>query len=151
MHDDLNFTSRRRIKSIKQVELAECGLACLAMLANYFGLEIDLGTLRRRFSPSLRGASLRSLMAIADKLGFETRALRIELEDINALELPAILHWDGNHFVVLEKATSRRGLIHNPTGKSGWLPMSQISEHFTGIALELQPAPQFHWGRQRWR
>jgi ATP-binding cassette, subfamily B, bacterial CvaB/MchF/RaxB len=53
---DLGMISRSRIRLIRQTEVAECGLASLAMVANYHGLNIDLGTMRRRFSPSMRGA-----------------------------------------------------------------------------------------------
>ena len=61
---DLGLWTRSRIKLVRQTEMAECGLACLAMIARYHGLNIDLGSLRRRFPPSVRGASLKSLIAL---------------------------------------------------------------------------------------
>ena len=71
---DLGLWSRSRVRLARQTEVAECGLACLAMVAGYHGLDIDLGSLRRRFEPSMRGASLKSLMATADRIGLASRA-----------------------------------------------------------------------------
>ncbi|GMN03056.1 ATP-binding cassette domain-containing protein [Erythrobacter sp. MTPC3] len=71
---DLGFFTRSRVRLVRQTEIAECGLASLAMVANYHGLNIDLGTLRRRFAPSLRGAPLRSIIGLADKGQFIGKA-----------------------------------------------------------------------------
>jgi ATP-binding cassette, subfamily B, bacterial CvaB/MchF/RaxB len=75
----LQFGFGRRLPVILQAEAAECGIACLAMVAGYYGHQIDLGTLRRRYSISLKGTTLRSLMAVADQMGLASRALRLEL------------------------------------------------------------------------
>lgn len=72
------------------------------MVANYHGLHIDLGTLRRRFAPSLRGAPLRSLIGLADKIGLTPRAVKLPLDELKNLHTPCILHWDMNHYVVLD-------------------------------------------------
>ncbi len=84
-----------------QSEAAECGLACLAMLSSAHGLRIDLAELRQRFSISLKGANLAQLIRHAEALGFATRPLRLELDEMNQLQLPCMLHSDLNHFVVL--------------------------------------------------
>jgi ATP-binding cassette, subfamily B, bacterial CvaB/MchF/RaxB len=78
---------------ISQSEASECGLACLAMVAQAHRLEIDLATLRRRFPVSLKGATLKQVMATADQLGFNTRALRGEVADLAQVSLPCVLHW----------------------------------------------------------
>ena len=77
---ELNLGRRHRLPAILATEAAECGLACLAMISRYYGHDVDLNGLRQRFSLSLAGASLRSLMGIADQLGFSTRALRADAE-----------------------------------------------------------------------
>ena len=159
---DLGLWSRSRIRPARQTEVAECGLACLAMVAGYHGLDIDLGSLRRRFEPSIRGASLKSLMATADRIGLQPRAVKVELEDLAGLAMPAILHWDMNHFVVIERVAGGKALIHNPDGRSRHYAMAELSHHFTGVALELAPAMDFEradvrerlrlsqlWGRMR--
>ena len=146
---NLGFLSRRRVRLVRQTEATECGLASLAMVANYHGLDIDLGSLRRRFAPSMRGATLKTLISIADRLGFTSRALKLPLEEVGGLAMPALLHWDLNHFVVVEKVKEDKALIHDPAGRSKWYPVHEVSKHFTGIALELTPAPEFEPANRR--
>lgn len=150
---DIGLFARAQIRPARQSELAECGLACLAMVAGYHGLSVDMAVMRRRFAQSTRGVSLRSLMSIADRLDLRSRAVRVSLDDLGSLALPAVLHWNLNHFVVLEKVHARKALIHDPSGESRWMPFSEISNHFTGIALELAPTAKFEPGdvRQRLR
>ena len=124
-------------------EAAECGLACMAMIARYHGHDVDLNGLRQRFSLSLAGASLRSLMGIADQLGFSTRALRAEVGALGKVSLPAIIHWDLNHFVVLKSISRKSAVIHDPAVGVRTLSIDQFSKHFTGVVLELAPAEGF--------
>ncbi len=148
---DLGFLTRSRVRLIRQTEVAECGLASLTMVANYHGLDVDLGTMRRRFAPSLRGAALRSLIGLADRIGLTPRAVKLPLEQLANLHVPCILHWDLNHYVVLERVKGDKALIHNPDGRSGWMPMGEVSNHFSGVALELRPSDNFETGKQRER
>ncbi|MFA6117414.1 MAG: peptidase domain-containing ABC transporter [Sphingomonas sp.] len=141
---DLGFFTSRKVKLSRQSEIAECGLACIAMVASYHGLDIGLETLRRHFAISSRGVSLKSLINIADRIGLMPRALKVEPAGLRFLSLPAVLHWNLNHFVVLEKVSPRRGfLIHNPDSGSRWLSTAEVSDHFTGVALELEPSGSF--------
>lgn len=140
---DLGLWTRSRIRLVRQTEVAECGLACLAMIAGYHGLDIDLGSLRRRFPPSIRGTSLKSLIGVADQIGLSPRAVKVSLDDLQGLEMPAILHWDMNHFVVIERVRGGKAMIHNPGGRSREYSLDELSNHFTGVALELHPAAGF--------
>jgi ATP-binding cassette subfamily B protein RaxB len=146
---DLGLLTRSRIRLVRQVEAAECGLACLTMVANYYNFDADLGTIRRRFSLSLRGAALRVLIGYADQIGLTSRAVKLPLEALPQLHLPAILHWDMNHYVVLENVKGGKALIHNPAGSSAWMPMAKVSDHFTGVALELRPSDNFETNARR--
>jgi ATP-binding cassette, subfamily B, bacterial CvaB/MchF/RaxB len=146
---DLGFFSRSKVRLVRQTEVAECGLACLAMIAGYHGLDVDLGTLRRRFVMSMRGAPLKSVMGIADSMGLTPRPVKLPIENLAGLSLPAILHWDMSHYVVIEKFKGGKALIHDPAGISKWLDLSELSKHFTGIALELRPSDNFETGEQR--
>lgn len=141
---DTGMFRRRGMRLVRQTEVAECGLASLAMVAAHHGLDIDLGTLRRQFPPSLRGVTLNALIGVADQLGFVGRAVKLSLDELSALDMPAVLHWNLNHFVVLEKVRGSRALIHNPEGRSKWYRISELSDHFTGIALELRPSEDFN-------
>ena len=73
------------------------------MVAGAHGKAVGLPEMRRRFPLSLKGAKLNHLIHIAQHLDFQTRPLRLEMEDLGKLQLPCILHWDLNHFVVLMK------------------------------------------------
>lgn len=132
-----------RTRAIVASEAAECGLASLAMVADAHGLRLGLAELRRRFSLSLKGAKLNQLINIAQQLGFSSRPLRLEMEDLGKLRLPCILHWDLNHFVVLAKVGKSTATILDPAVGERRLPLSEVSEHFTGVALELSPTTDF--------
>ncbi len=121
-----------RMKLILQAQAAECGLACLAMVADHHGHRTDLQDLRQRFQLSLKGASLTGLIGIAQALGFQTRALRLELEDMTRLQAPCILHWDLNHFVVLRKVGTRGITVLDPAFGERTLSHAEASKHFTG-------------------
>jgi ATP-binding cassette subfamily B protein RaxB len=139
----LNPRGGARLPDIRQAEAAECGLACLAMVAGYHGRHMDLGTLRRRHPISVRGTTLRSVMAMAGELDFSARPLRLEMAHLSQLKTPAILHWDMNHFVVLKRA-SRGGLdIHDPGTGPRRYSYAEAGLHFTGVALELTPTQEF--------
>ncbi|MCI1711093.1 MAG: peptidase domain-containing ABC transporter [Chiayiivirga sp.] len=131
------------MKSILQSEAAECGLACLAMVAEAHELRLGLPELRRRFSLSLKGAKLNHLIHVAQQLGFQSRALRLDLDDIPKLKLPCILHWDLNHFVVLAKADKRQATVLDPAFGERRVDYAELSRHFTGVALELTPTTGF--------
>jgi len=139
----LQFWSRNSLPIILQSEAAECGLASLAMVACYHGYQTDLVSIRQQFSISLEGATLLDIMGFAEQLKLSTRPLRIELEDLDALQTPCILHWDLNHFVVLKKANEKRIVIHDPAKGEKTLTLEEVSKHFTGVALELTPTKDF--------
>lgn len=140
---ELNFARRKRLPVMLAAEAAECGLACVAMIGRYHGHDIDLNGLRQRFSLSLAGASLRSLMGLADQMSFSPRALKVELSALAKVNLPAILHWDLNHFVVLKSVSGRRAVIHDPAAGAKTMSLDELSKHFTGVVLELSPAATF--------
>ncbi len=145
----LRFGGGKRLPVILQTEAAECGLACLAMVASYYGYEIDLPGMRRKASMSLKGATLRRVMDIAGQLALDTRALRLEIDDLAALKTPCILHWDLNHFVVLKHAGAKEIVIHDPARGVQRLTWTEVSKHFTGVALELWPSARFKRVRVR--
>ncbi|MEF7616792.1 peptidase domain-containing ABC transporter [Aquincola sp. MAHUQ-54] len=145
MFDRLNlgFLPRRRVPMLLQTEAAECGLACLAMVASMHGYRTDLPTLRRRFSLSLKGASMADLVRMAGDLHLNPRALRAEPEHLAGLQLPCVLHWDMNHFVVLTEVRRGVAVIHDPGQGVRRMRLAELSRHFTGIVLELTPAGGF--------
>ena len=131
------------MKPLIQSEAAECGLACLAMVAGHYGLHMDLPQMRRRFPLSLKGLRLNQLIEHAQQLGLNARALRLEMQDLGRLKLPCILHWDLNHFVVLARVGRKKAVLLGPASGRREMDLQEVSRHFTGVALELAPAPQF--------
>lgn len=131
------------MKTIIQSESAECGLASIAMVASHHGHRAGLRELRQRFPLSLKGASLARLIDVAGKLGFASRPLRLDLDDLPKLKAPCILHWNLNHFVVLAKADKSRVTILDPAFGKRTMRYGEVLEHFTGVALELTPTAEF--------
>lgn len=139
----LRFGLKRKLPMLLQTEAAECGLACLAMIATYYGHAADVATLRRRFAVSMRGATLATLMELAARLGLETRAVRVELEDLARLRTPCVLHWNFTHFVVLRRATRRGLIVHDPACGRRRVRRAEAATAVTGVALELWPSARF--------
>jgi ATP-binding cassette subfamily B protein RaxB len=133
----------QRLQPMLQSEEAECGLACIAMVAAHHGHKVNLAGLRQRNPVSLKGSTLADLMAVASNLELSPRALRLEMEEISKLQTPAILHWDLNHFVVLEKAGRGGATIVDPASGRRTLTLKELGRHFTGVALELSPTADF--------
>lgn len=139
----LSFGLGRTLPITLQTEASECGLACLVMVSNYHGLRTDLATMRRLFLISIKGTTLSHLMGMAQAVGFTTRPVKLELEDLKDLRRPCILHWNFNHFVVLKEVGARHVVIHDPAMGMRKLTFEEVSAAFTGVALELWPNPGF--------
>src|SRR5690606_12412551 len=109
-------------------------------VAGYHGHNIDLGILRRRLSVSMTGLSLLDLSRFATGLSLSTRAVRVEIEELTKLKMPCILHWKLTHYVVVEKITSKGVRVCDPAEGRRWITWQEVSESFTGVALELWPS-----------
>lgn len=133
----------KALKLIRQTEATECGLACLAMIANGFGHNLSLAAMRDKSGVSLRGSTLAHLARAAQRLALEPKGLSGSAEDLRKISLPAILHWDKNHFVVLEKFRGGKALILDPADGRTWMSISDLSEHFSGSMLTLSKAVSF--------
>jgi ATP-binding cassette subfamily B protein RaxB len=131
------------IRPVLQAEAAECGLACLTMIANFHGHKVDLPGLRRIHPLSIKGITLEALMTAASSLDLSPRALRLELDELPQLQLPAILHWNLSHFVVLEAVDSKGIIIADPQAGRRRLTMKAADRHFSGVALELTRTSAF--------
>ncbi|MES2935434.1 MAG: peptidase domain-containing ABC transporter [Pseudomonadota bacterium] len=145
----LNFNNRKRLPVIVQTENAECGLVCLAMISGYHGFETDMTSLRRKFSISSNGTGLKNIMEMAVRLHFSPRALRVEVDELKHVQLPCILHWSLNHFVVLKSIKKNRYTLHDPAFGERTLDNKTFSNNFTGIVLELTPTQEFKKGEEK--
>lgn len=136
-----NIFNKKKLPVVIQAEIIECGHACLSMILKYHGSDVNLSTLRRIFPTSLKGVSLTQLITIAKYFNFKTKVFRLEPEQLKTLSTPAILHWDMNHYVVLKEINKDRFVIHDPAKGIKKLNYNELSNHFTGIALELKLPP----------
>ncbi|MEE4361985.1 MAG: peptidase domain-containing ABC transporter [Pseudomonadales bacterium] len=145
-HELSSARGRRRVPLVMQAQRDECGLACLAMVLASHGRVIDLPALRNLHGTAGHGSRLKALMVAARDLGLQARAVRFELGELRRLAVPAILHWDLDHFVVLERAGRRHARILDPARGRRRLALGELSEHLTGVALELAPGHGFRPG-----
>ncbi|MEI8644095.1 peptidase domain-containing ABC transporter [Pseudoalteromonas sp. Hal040] len=143
----LSFSFLSAVPLIHQSEIAECGLASMAMVACYHGHKLDMPAMRKRFAANLKGMNLQQLIELGDSLGLASRALQCPFEEVHKLQTPCILHWDMNHFVVLTKVSgkgkSAKLAINDPALGKRNLNSDEFSKHFTGICLELTPTSKF--------
>ncbi|UIP28076.1 peptidase domain-containing ABC transporter [Photobacterium sp. TLY01] len=139
----LSYSGKKRVPMVMQAEVAECGLACLAMIASYHGFQINIPPLRQRMALDDSGMNLKQMMMLAGDLQLAGRALKCDLEEIDQLQLPCILHWDLQHFVVLTGVSKKAVTINDPAHGKRKFSIAEFSQHFTGIALELTPTAEF--------
>ncbi|EOL9121296.1 peptidase domain-containing ABC transporter [Enterobacter ludwigii] len=139
----LDLHLRSRVPLVHQTESSECGLACLAMICNHYGKNSNLISLRQQFNLSARGTTLAGMKEIAEQLGLTSRCLSLELHELNSLKIPCILHWDFNHFVVLVGVKQNRVILHDPARGRRTINLEEMSQYFTGIALEVWPGSTF--------
>ena len=144
MNLDFSLFGSRRVPFVAASELIECGLACLAAVGEFHRGELTLARLREMAMHSGRGETLLDLRNLAERMGLAARGVKVDLRALGALALPAILHWDMNHFVVLERITKTGVIIMDPAGGRMSLPWQEVHKSFTGVALELKLT-------ERWR
>ena len=134
---------QRHVPVILQSEAPECGIACLAMVASFHGHRTDLSAMRLRLSPSLKGVTLKHIAQIGETMGLSARGVQVPLESLGKLRLPAVLHWDMNHFVVLARVAGKKITVHDPARGKRVLTFAEASRHFTGVAMEFTPTAGF--------
>ncbi|WP_045860059.1 peptidase domain-containing ABC transporter [Teredinibacter purpureus] len=139
----LSFGSKKKVPLILQAETTECGLACIAMVAGYYGLETDLVSLRKKFSVSSKGATLKQLIASAEALNMSSRAVRCEIEDLSSVKLPCIVHWGMKHFAVLTDIKKNKFCLTDPAMGPREISREEFDLDFTGVILELFPSVDF--------
>lgn len=143
MLERLTLGVKRRVPRLLQTEAAECGLACVGMVAGFHGHHQSLASLRGRFPVSLKGATLATLIHVAGQLGLASRPVKAGLGALGKLKLPCILHWEFNHFVVLTDINARSATLIDPASGVRKCTISELSASYTGVALELWPTPDF--------
>jgi ABC-type bacteriocin/lantibiotic exporter with double-glycine peptidase domain len=132
-----------RIRPIQQLEAAECGVACLAMLLDYYGASIPLAELRGYCGTSRDGNSALQILQAAKRLGLQGRGMKLTLEQLAAARSPLILHWNMNHFVVFERFSRGHAMLIDPASGRIQADQQQLDRCFSGVALQLAPGRGF--------
>ncbi len=139
----------RRFPFLKQHDQTDCGAACLGMICKYYGMSIGLNRLRDMANVSRHGASLAGLAEAAESLGFVTRGVRTGYEQLLRTDLPAVIHWEGNHFIVLFQITANDAMVADPrvgirklsrkAFEAGWTHRALLLEYTDRVA-ENEPS-----------
>jgi ATP-binding cassette subfamily B protein len=135
------------MRVIRQVDATDCGPACLAMALDYWGRAESLHRLRELSGTTQAGTTLFGLQHAAKKLGLEAKGLAANLEVISQISLPAILHWEHRHYVVLKELRPNRALILDPAQGQRWISLGELKTKWTGNVLWLKPSSDFKPGR----
>ena len=141
----MSFLARRRaVKTILQSEANECGLASLAMIANYHRHDVDLTYMRTLFPLSRSGMTLSNIVEVAGALSLDAQGYGLaNVGELSNLALPALLHWKGNHFVVLERIVGNTYHIQDPQFGLRLYQRVDLERYFSGTALEFEPRLDF--------
>lgn len=148
---DFSLFGRKRVPVIIASQLNECGLACLASISAYFNGEPDLAYLRRMAVPSGRGETLLDLRNLAERMGLAARGLQVGIKALNKIATPAILHWDMNHFVVLERVMKTGIVIMDPAAGRLSVDWPDVNRSFTGAVLETRITSNWELARTKRR
>lgn len=146
--DDFRDNPRPRLQSLRitnplpqlyQLHPLECGIACVAMLAAYFGLPVSRERLSRLYPVSTYGLSLITIVEMLEGLGFKPAAIECSIDELLNFPDPCILHLDYGHYVVLRRATFRRAYVHDPNRGVEKVLLEKIALNFQGTVVVIFP------------
>lgn len=134
--------SLRRYPFVPQLDESDCGAACMAMIGRYYGARLGINRLREVLRVGREGASLYHMARGAEQLGYRSRAIKVDYERLQSLQLPAIAFWKGYHYIVVYAVTSKRVVVGDPAGGVERIPRKTFEEHWSGHLLELTPGEE---------
>lgn len=142
------MANKQRVKTptVLQMEAVECGAASLGMVLACYGLIMPLETLRLECGVSRDGSKAGNMVKAARRLGMEASGFRSSAEAVREKEFPLIIHWNFNHFLVLEGFKGNKVYLNDPAAGHRTVTMEEFSASFTGIAIRIKPGPDFQKG-----
>jgi len=134
---------RGRVPEVRRMSEVECGLACLTMILNYHGCGISLPELRDRSGVGRDGVSALEIVRTARDHGMRVRAVSLQRSDLRFVTLPAIVHWEFDHFLVVERWSPERVDVIDPARGRYRLTVEEFDAGFTGVIILLEPGAAF--------
>ena len=132
-----------KVPVIMQMEMLECGAAALCMILAYYGKWLPLEKVREACGVSRDGSKAKNMLAAARSYGLTAKGFRGEVEDVKKAPLPAIIHWNFNHFVVLTGFSNKYVYLNDPAAGAVRAPLEEFDKSFTGIYLIFEPSDAF--------
>ena len=140
-----------RFPNYKQLDQMDCGATCLRIIFKYYGKLVSIHKIRKLCQTTKNGVNLLGISEAAEKLGFRTYGVRLSLERLQEIELPCVLHWNQNHFVVLYKIKKGKYYISDPSVGLTVLSEQEFSKNWfstkelhAGLSLLISPGPDFY-------
>jgi ABC-type bacteriocin/lantibiotic exporter with double-glycine peptidase domain/CRP-like cAMP-binding protein len=134
---------RRGFPHVRQIDEMDCGAACLAMVCRYYGRAVSLPRIRQLVHVSLDGTSLRGICAGATSLGLAARGVKASRSNLSEMPLPAVIHWGGNHWVILYDVDDAHAWIADPATECRRVPRAELDEKWTGYAALFDYTQEF--------
>jgi ATP-binding cassette, subfamily B, bacterial len=135
---------RRRVYPLAQMSKVECGLTCLAMILTYYGRKTSISELRTRFGVGRDGTSALGIVKAARSMSMRVRALALQHTELRHILLPAIVHWQFDHFLIIERWSPKWVYVVDPAGgRRRRLTAEEFDAGFTGILITLEPGANF--------
>lgn len=141
----IQMLRRQRVPLVLQMTTTQCGAACLTMLLRYWRRRVSLTQVAEHMDVGRNGASALSIAQSARHFGMEVHAYSVEPAALSQVALPAIIHWNFAHFVVLESWNATRGAtIVDPASGRRPVSVAEFDRAFTGVIIAMQPAQPAH-------
>jgi ATP-binding cassette subfamily B protein RaxB len=137
--EKLRFFKSAKLPLIRQKEQSDCAIACMAMIARYYGQSITLRSMDNELVTNEKGMSVREIIKCAEKLNLKGKVRKITTKQLKSINLPVILHWNGNHFVILKSVHDNGVYLHDPAIGKTFVSWQEIYNQFTGIVIHLTP------------
>jgi ATP-binding cassette subfamily B protein len=130
---------RRQFPIVHQIDERDCGVACLAMVANWYGIQVPLSSLRDVVGTTVSGTTLRAIASAGGHVGLKVQPMKISRDRLSELALPAIIHWRGDHWVVLVSVQEASAELADPAVGRRVVSRDELSQHWDGFAALVTP------------